>query len=97
MFLKNKISFLEFIKQLRTKFPNKIIIAGNGSILKNNYFRSELNNALTFDFEEIKWIFLDISPAYTSGILSARLKGFEINKKSLLYSSNSISNSNFMK
>jgi len=38
---------------------------------------------LTFDFEEIKWIFLDISPAYTSGILSARLKGFEINKKSL--------------
>ncbi len=61
----------------------KIIIAGNGSILKNNYFRSELNNALTFDFEEIKWIFLDISPAYTSGILSARLKGFEINKKSL--------------
>mgnify|MGYP000125515811 FL=1 len=62
---------------------NNIIIAGNGSILKNDYFREELNNALCFDFNEVSWAFLDISPAYTSGLLSARLKGINIDRKSL--------------
>tara|TARA_Y100001980_G_C14554484_1_gene341251 strand:+ start:987 stop:1949 length:963 start_codon:yes stop_codon:yes gene_type:complete len=68
-------------------YERNIIIAGNGSVLKNNYFRKELNNALIFDFKELKWIFLDISAAYTSGILSARLKGIDINRKSLFLNS----------
>ena len=66
------------------KYGNKdIIIAANGSIIRNNYFRSELNNALSFEFSNIKWLFLDISPAYTSGYLCAGLKGIEINKKDI--------------
>ena len=77
----------DYIIQLRDSlnYGNKDIILGaNGSILKNDYFRYELNNALSFDFNDINWIFLDISPAYAPGILSARLKSIKINKKDLL-------------
>ena len=76
----------EYIIELRDimEYGNKeIILGGNGSVLKNDYFRKELKNALSFDFNDIKWIFLDISPAYTSGLLSARLKSIDIDKKSL--------------
>ena len=76
----------EYIIEIKDimKYGNEnIILAGNGSVLRNDYFRKELKNALSFDFNEIKWIFLDISPAYTSGLLSARLKSIEIDKKSL--------------
>ena len=61
-----------------------IIIAGNGSILKNKFFRKELNNALSFDFNNIKWVFLDISAAYTAGLFSARLKSFKIDRKDII-------------
>ena len=79
----------DYIIQLRDSlnYGNKDIILGaNGSILKNDYFRYELNNALSFDFNDINWIFLDISPAYASGILSARLKSIKIDRKNLLNS-----------
>ena len=74
----------EYIVEIRDiiEYGNEnIILAGNGSVLKNDYFRKELKNALSFDLNEVKWIFLDISPAYTSGLLSARLKGIDIDKK----------------
>ena len=77
----------DYIIELRDSlnYGNKeIILAGNGSVLKNDYFRYELNNALSFEFSSIKWVFLDISPAYTSGILSARLKSIKIDIKKLL-------------
>tara|TARA_Y100001970_G_scaffold287605_1_gene412699 strand:- start:1226 stop:2188 length:963 start_codon:yes stop_codon:yes gene_type:complete len=76
----------EYIIEIRDimEYGNKdIILAGNGSILRNDYFRKELQNALSFDFNEIKWVFLDMSPAYTSGLLAARLKKININKKLL--------------
>ena len=61
-----------------------IIIAGNGSILKNKFFRKELNNSLSFEFNNIKWVFLDISAAYTAGLFSARLKSFKIDRKDII-------------
>ena len=61
----------------------EIILGGNGSILRNDYFRKELNNALSFDFDDIKWIFSDISVAYAPGILSARINNIKVNKKDL--------------
>ena len=76
----------EYIVEVRDVMEygdNDIILAGNGSVLRNDYFRKELNNALSFDFNQIKWIFLDISPAYAPGVLSARLKSIKINRKSL--------------
>ena len=71
------------VRDIMNYGDNDIMIAGNGSVLRNNYFRQELNNALCFDFNEVSWIFLDISPAYTPGLLSARLKSINIDRKSL--------------
>ena len=52
---------------------NKIVLAGNGSIIRNDYFRKALNEELRFNFPEITWTFSSISPAYGAGILAARL------------------------
>ena len=77
----------DYIVELRDilEYGNQdVILAGNGSILKNNFFRKELNNALSFEFNDIKWIFLDISAAYTAGLFSARLKSFKIDRKDII-------------
>ncbi len=77
----------EYIVELRDvmEYGNQdVILAGHGSVLKNSYFRKELNNALSFDFNDIKWIFLDISAAYTAGLFSARLKSFNIGRKNIV-------------
>ena len=52
---------------------NKIVLAGNGSVIRNDFFRKALNEELRFNFPEIKWTFSSISPAYGAGILAARL------------------------
>ena len=77
----------DYIIELRDtlEYGNQnIILAGNGSVLKNNFFRKELNNALSFEFNDIKWIFLDIAGAYTAGLFSARLKSFDLDRKDII-------------
>ena len=76
----------EYIIEVRDTLEygkDEIIVAGNGSVLRNSYFRSELNNALSFDFKDIKWVFLDISPAYAVGTLSGRIHKINIDRKRL--------------
>ncbi len=34
-----------------------IILAGNGSVIQNDYFRGSINDELRFQFPDIKWIF----------------------------------------
>ena len=36
---------------------NDVLISGHGSIIKNNFYRKLLNEALQFDLKNIKWIF----------------------------------------
>ena len=77
----------DYIIELRDtmEYGNQdVILAGHGSVLKNSFFRKELNNALSFDFNDVKWIFLDISAAYTAGLFSARLKEFKIDRKDIV-------------
>jgi len=77
----------DYIVELRDtmEYGNQdVILAGHGSVLKNSFFRKELNNALSFEFNDIKWIFLDISAAYTAGLFSARLKDFKIDRKDIV-------------
>ena len=57
---------------------NNIVLAGNGSIIKNIFFRNSLNDELRFDFPEIKWTFSTLSPAYGAGIMAARLHSMEV-------------------
>ena len=55
-----------------------IILAGNGSIIRNDFFRKTLNDALQFDFPNIKWTFSNISNAYGAGLLAARLHDVDV-------------------
>lgn len=55
-----------------------IILAANGSIIRNDFFRKTLNDALQFDFPNIKWTFSNISNAYGAGLLAARLHDVDV-------------------
>ena len=57
---------------------NDIMIAGHGNIIKNNFYRKLLNDALQFDLNNIRWVFSDISTSYISGIISANCRNISI-------------------
>ena len=61
-----------------------IVLAGNGSIIRNNYFRSSVNDELQFQFSDIKWTFSAISPAYGAGLMAARLHGINVEISDIL-------------
>tara|TARA_Y100000590_G_scaffold470024_1_gene661447 strand:- start:802 stop:1791 length:990 start_codon:yes stop_codon:yes gene_type:complete len=52
---------------------NNIVLAGNGSVIRNDYFRKSINDELKFHFKDVKWTFSTISPAYGAGIMAAKL------------------------
>ena len=62
----------------------QIVLAGNGSVIRNDYFRNSLNDELKFQFPEIKWTFSSISPAYGAGIMAARLQSIEVKISDIL-------------
>jgi len=63
----------------KLNYDNKeIVISGNGSLLKNLYYRNLLNQSLEFDFQNIHWIFSDISPAYGAGMMAAAYKNINV-------------------
>ena len=55
-----------------------IVLSGNGSIIRNDFFRKSLNDDLRFNFPDIKWTFSSISPAYGAGILAAKIHNVDI-------------------
>lgn len=55
-----------------------IVLSGNGSIIRNDYYRKSLNDNLRFNFQDIKWTFSSISPAYGAGILAAKIHDVNI-------------------
>ena len=55
-----------------------IVLSGNGSIIRNDYFRKSLNDDLRFNFPDIKWTFSSISPAYGAGILASKIYNVDI-------------------
>jgi len=63
---------------------NNLILAGNGSVIRNDFFRSSLNDELRFHFPELKWIFSALSPAYGAAILAARIYDIEVNISEIL-------------
>ena len=54
-------------------YKKNIVLAGNGSVIRNEYFRQSLNDELRFHFHDIKWTFSTISPAYGAAIMAAKL------------------------
>ena len=63
---------------------NEIIIAINGSIIKNNFYRQLLEEALQFDFKQIHWVSSSLNPAYGAGLLAASYKDIKVSAKQIL-------------
>jgi N-acetylglucosamine kinase-like BadF-type ATPase len=61
-----------------------IIIAGNGSIIKNDFYRSLIVDSLKFDFNNINWIFSDIPCSFSAGILAAQGKNIDISLNKII-------------
>ena len=57
---------------------SQIVLSGNGSVIRNDFFRNSLNDGLRFNFPNIKWIFSSISPAYGAGILAAKIYDVDV-------------------
>ncbi|MDP6570696.1 MAG: BadF/BadG/BcrA/BcrD ATPase family protein [Candidatus Marinimicrobia bacterium] len=56
----------------------QIVLAGNGSVIRNEFFRKSVNDDLRFQFPEIKWTFSAISPAYGAGIMAAKIQNVDV-------------------
>ena len=63
---------------------SEIIIAINGNVIKNNFYRKILNEALQFDFKKIHWVSSDIDSAIGAGILASNYKGIDISLKAIV-------------
>lgn len=63
---------------------SEIIIAINGNVIKNNFYRKMLNEALQFDFKKIHWVSSDIDSAIGAGILASNYKGIDISLKTII-------------
>jgi len=61
-----------------------ILLAGNGSLVRDDLFRKCLNDALQFDYTDIAWTFSMISSAYGAGVLSAKLVEVDVALKDIL-------------
>ena len=57
---------------------DNVLISGHGSVIKNDFYRKLLNEALQFDLKKIKWIFSDLSSAYGAGIVASKFKGINV-------------------
>ena len=74
-------SIADYIIDLANKMDyksKKIVLAANGSVIKNKFFRKALNDALQFSFEDVSWIVSRVSPAYGAAILAAKYKNVDI-------------------
>ena len=77
----------QLIYDLNLSFKNQsIVLAGNGSVIKNDFYRKTLNDALQFDFKEIKWTFSTISNAYGAGLLACRLHDINVELSNIIES-----------
>ena len=63
---------------------NHIVLAGNGSVVRNDYFRNSINDELRFQFPDIKWTFSSISPAYGAGLMVAHLHDIDVSIREIL-------------
>ena len=61
-----------------------IVLAGNGSVIRNDFFRTSINQELRFQFPDIKWTFSAISAAYGAGLMAARLYDIDVKISDIL-------------
>jgi len=59
-------------------------LAINGSIIKNNFYRKLLKEALQFDIKNIHWISTELNPAFGAGLLVADYQSINISIEELI-------------
>ena len=80
-------SIANYIKSLTETIEynsKNIVLAGNGSVIENNFFRQCVNEDLKFDFSDIKWTFSTISAAYGAAIMAAKIYDIDIQMTDIL-------------
>ena len=75
---------LRMCERLDILTSNDIIIAINGSVIKNNFYRKLLEEALQFDFKKIHWVSSSISPAYGAGLIAANYNDINVSIKQVI-------------
>ena len=75
---------LRMCERLDILTSNDIIIAINGSVIKNNFYRKLLEEALQFDFKKIHWVSSSISPAYGAGLIAANYNDINVSIKQII-------------
>ena len=65
---------ISLIELLDYDHSNELLLFGNGSIIKSDLFRASLNDALSFNYSKINWLFSKLSSAYGSAIIAALSK-----------------------
>lgn len=71
-------------ERLNILTSNDIIIAINGSVIKNKFYRKLLEESLQFEFKNIHWVSSPISPAYGAGLISANYNNINISAKEII-------------
>jgi len=80
-------SVANYIKHINDELnysSSDLVLAGNGSIIKNDKFRKSVNDELCFDYSDIKWTFSKISSAYGAAMMAASLYDVNIEISDIL-------------
>jgi len=76
---------INLVQMLDYKDSDNLVLFGNGSVINSPIYRSSLNDALSFHYPEINWIFSKISASYGSAMIAAFSKDkISINVKDIL-------------
>ena len=72
----NHISnYLLYLLDIIEHDSSDLVAISNGGIINNKFYLASLNDALSFNMKQVKWLSPSISTAYYPGILSSRIKG----------------------
>ena len=63
---------------------NDVMIACEGSVVKNKFYRQVLNDALQFEFNSIKWITSEISSAVGAGLVASKYVNINIKRENVV-------------
>jgi len=81
---RNVAEYIVYLIDEMNSNKDKVVFAGNGSIIKNNFYRKSLNDALQFDVSGIHWIFSDIPCSYSSAIIAAQCNNIDISRNDII-------------
>ena len=74
---------IDLVEKLGINKKN-LVLAINGSIINNSFYRKLLEESLIFNFENIKWVSSILPPAYGAGLIAANYFGIDISLNNIV-------------